>query len=193
MSGGCSLILVDRLWQNSGIVTATLGIQSINGMSTLPARDILGSTGGKGLMLAAYVWSTTGNNAAITNMTAQYTNDAGTVNRTATCQSFPATCVQGSIIPFTLQAGDTGISAVNGITLGTTLSIGNVSLAIFRPVSIISVPGNPSNTAFPGSVWYDAVSLGLPKLYDNSVLELWNIMGGNAAPNVYGQLRFAEG
>ena len=192
-NGGGTIILVDRLWHNSGVATATLTEQSINGMSTLPDRDILGSTGGRGLILGVHVFSTTGNNAAITNMWIRYTNDAGTANRIASCSTFPATCVTGSFIPFPLQHGDTGVRQVNGIALGTTLSIGNVAVALVRPIGMIGLPATIIGSSPTDQSWQDAVSLGLPRIYDGSVLEMWMTATSNTTASVGGAVRFAEG
>ncbi len=187
---GGTVILVDRLWHNSGVVTATVTEQSINGMSVLPARDVFGSTGGTGLMLGVYVWSTTGNNAAITNMKMRFTSDTGATNQIASCSSFPATCLTGTFVPFTYPAGVTGVRQVNGITLGTSLSIGNVSACIVRPIAIA-----PCGAEFTQSQnrWFDAISLGFPRIYPGSVLELMDMRAVIGSAYINGNVQFAEG
>jgi hypothetical protein len=193
MNIGGSILLVDRLWHNSGVVVSTTAEQSINGMSTLPARDVLGSTGGRGLFLGVHVVSTTTNNSAITNMTIRYTNDAGTTGRVAACSSFPATCVQGTVVLFPLQAGDTGVRQVNGITLGTSLSTGAVSVCLWRPIAMLGGQSIANNTGSTDTLWRDAISLGFPRLYNGSVIELWNNVNTAQASFLAGSITYAEG
>ena len=78
--------------------------------------------------------------AAVTTITASYTDNHGNSGRTATISSFPATAAVGSLIPFQLAAGDEGVSAVASITLGTSLGGGAISLVAYR---IIAASPNP--------------------------------------------------
>jgi len=63
-----ALILVDRLWHNSGFTVTTTTAQTVNS-AAWPARDRDGSTNGVGVQVAIEVSTATTNAGAITNMT----------------------------------------------------------------------------------------------------------------------------
>jgi hypothetical protein len=118
--------LYDVLWVNSGLAPATTTAQAIT-TPALPARDIFGASNGEGCMIGLLVGVATTNAAVVYNSTVNYTNSAGTNSRTATLINsagymIPATAVAGTIVWFALQAGDTGVKSIEGITLGTTLA-----------------------------------------------------------------------
>lgn len=178
------LTIVDRLWHNSGIVVATTTAQSIT-TPTLPARDNNGGTAGAGV-LAAIEFSTASSAAAITNTTLSYTNEAGTSGRTATI-SVPATPVAGTFVPFSLQAGDNGIRSIQSITLGTAYTSGVIHLVLYREIASLGSPvANVTATAGP-------IELGLPRVYDSSVLWPVYTLVGTAAGVSNAQLTFAQG
>jgi hypothetical protein len=182
-----SFILIDRLWHNLVTSTSTVAEQSINGMSTLPARDANGSTAGYGLGLAIEVYSTTGNNSAITNMWVRYTNHLGSTGKIASCPSFPPTAQKGTFVVIPLQAGDLGVQAVNGIALGTTLSIGNVGLVLFRQLGQVGA----MQVGMGGQI--DPVSSGMPRLYDNTVPEVLLLPNSTSQLLMHGQVVYTQG
>lgn len=135
--------LFDVLWVNSGTVVTTTTAQTINSV-TLPARDINGTTNGEGCMIGLLFTGASTNAAVINNSTVGYTNSGGTNTRTATLSSLvgaqiPATPVAGTVVWFSLQAGDTGVQSIQSLTLGTSLVTGSVSLIIARPIATASV------------------------------------------------------
>lgn len=136
-----SHLLFDVLWVNTGIVVTTTTLQAI-ASPTLPARDINGTTAGDGCMIALLFTAASTNAAAIANTTVTYTNSAGVSGRTATLSAIagsqiPSSPVVGTLIWFNLQAGDKGVQSIQGITLGTSLVTGSVSLMICRDVATI--------------------------------------------------------
>lgn len=131
----CVPIVYDMLWYNTGLVVTTTTAQTFT-TPTWPARDQESGTSGEGLQFGILVTAATTNAAAITNMTAEYTNSDGTGTRTATITSFPATATLGTLVPFQLQAGDRGVQSIQSITLGTSLVAGTVSIVVFRPVAL---------------------------------------------------------
>ena len=147
-------MLFDCLWVNSGIVVTTTTGQTINS-ATLPARDINGSTNGEGCMIGLLTTTANTNAAAISGATVTYTNSAGTGSRTATLTAIvgaqiPATPVIGTIVWFSLAAGDTGVQSIQTITLGTSLAAGAVSLIIARPIISASIMlANAGATSVP--------------------------------------------
>ena len=131
----------DCLWVNSGIVVTTTTAQAIT-TPTLPARDVNGTTYGEGCGIALLFVAAATNAATISNATVSYTNSKGVSGRTArlttaTGSAIPATPVIGTMIWFSLDAGDTGVRSIQSITLGTSLVTGTVSLMITRDICTI--------------------------------------------------------
>lgn len=180
------VMLCDRLWHNSGAVVTTTTAQSIT-FSGLPARDNTGTTNGAGVQLAIEVTTATTNGSPVTNMTASYTNSAGTAGQTATVTSFPANAVAGTFVPFNLAAGDLGVRSVQSITLGTSLVTGAVSLVCYRVIAVIPTP--TANV----SGGQDFAQLGLPVMYNSSVPWMVYILGGTAGGQVVSSINYAQG
>ena len=134
-------LVFDCLWVNSGLVVTTTTAQAIV-TPTLPARDVNGTTNGEGCMIGLLFTAAATNAAVIQNSTVSYTNSGGTAGRTATLTALagghiPATPTVGTIVWFSLQAGDTGVRSIENITLNTSLVTGSVSLLIARDVASI--------------------------------------------------------
>jgi hypothetical protein len=185
------LLLLDRLWDNSGIVVTTTTAQTINSV-TWPARDRNASTNGDGVMVALEVQTATTNASANTTMTITYTNSAGTGSKTGTVGSavphaFPATAVAGTFVPFNLSAGDVGVRSIQSVTLAVSLGAGAVKLVAYREIASVDV-----TTANIGSA-VDALTGGFPRLYDNSSLFLVFIPTATTATQVQGQIIYAQG
>lgn len=162
----------DCLWVNSGIVVTTTTAQTINSVA-LPARDVNGTTNGEGCGIGLLFVAAATNASAISNATVSYTNSKGVAGRTATLttaagSAIPATPVVGTMIWFSLAAGDTGVQSIQSITLGTSLVTGTVSLMITRDICTIGT--TIANVAA-------AKTIGSPgiKMYNSTCL-LHNIM-----------------
>lgn len=175
----------DRLWGNVPVVTTT-GAQAVVS-PTWPARDASASTSGEQVFLALECSAATGNVGAITNTTVSYTNTAGTAGRTATLSSFPATAAAGTFVLLSAQAGDTGTRSVQSITLGTSYVSGAVHLVAVRLVAEIHLP-----TANVGNAqsW---TGLGMPAVWDNSVLTAVVLPTATALSTWSGSLSYAQG
>ena len=134
--------LWDVVWVNSGITVTTTTEQTFT-TPTFPARDDNGAVTGEGYRIGVYAVGALGNAGVVSNATVRYTwNGAGT--RTATLsatvpQNFPATPVIGTVVWFDLQAGDLGVTSIQGITLGTTLTSGTLSVFVARKVADVQV------------------------------------------------------
>lgn len=144
--------LIDVLWYNTGLVVTTTTNQAIVSPA-FPARDVNGSTNGEGLKIALYALTALGNAATVANTTVSYTNSAGTAGRTATFaasvgRQAPATPVIGTFMFFNLQAGDTGVRSIQGITLATTYTSGTMMLMVYRPIALdgVAVANGPSGS-----------------------------------------------
>lgn len=184
-AGNIGLIrLIDRMWGNVPVVTTT-GAQAITS-PTWPARDTAASTSGAGVFLALEASSTTGNGAPITNTTVSYTNSAGTAGRTATLASFPTTAAGGTHVPFSLQAGDIGVRSVQSITLGTSYGSGAIHLIAYRQIADLPVPAANTPTLL------NFMDLGLPTIWDSSVLQLVYWPTSTACGAMSGSFTYAQ-
>lgn len=155
-------LLLDRLWHNSGFTVTTTTAQALSSVAW-PARDRAASTNGDGVYIAIEVSTATTNVGAITNMTLDYTNSAGTPGRVGTIASFPATAVAGFFAFFQLDVGDIGVRSVQGLTLGTSLVTGTVHLVAARFLADLFVQSSAMPTI------QDAFALGFPRFYDDTV------------------------
>ena len=182
---GC-LLLLDRLWHNSGIAVTTTSAQTINS-AAWPARDREGTANGENILVAIEVSTATTNGSAIANTTLSYTNQAGTSGRTATIASFPATAVAGTFVPFQLAAGDTGVRSIQSITLGTSYGGGAIHLVAYRILARLELP--IANTG--GAI--DAVSGGFVRCFDNTVPFLVWLPTSTTGVTVAGQLIITQG
>lgn len=181
-----SILVVDRLWHNSGIVSATTTAQTVNSVA-FPARDATGTTNGVNVLVGLEVSTATTNGAPITNTTMSYTDSAGTAAQTATITSFPANAVVGTFVPFNLATGDVGVRSIQTITLGTSYGTGVVNLVAYRIIAAAGIPvPNVSNAQ-------DAVQLGFPTLYANTVPFIIYVLSGTAGGIVTSTVNYAQG
>lgn len=180
----CSLLLYDRLWQNSGIVVTTTGAQAITPVA-IPSRDVNGAALGDGLEAWLEVYTATGNGSAVTTATISYTNTAGTAGRTGTITNIPATAVAGTICPIELQAGDTGIRSIQSITLGTSLVSGAVGLVIARTIGMLPL----TNANVGANFGFDEVG---NKLWPESALALAVLNSSTTRPAVHAAVMLGE-
>lgn len=180
------LIIVDRLWDNSGAVVTTTTGQTITS-ATWPARDRDGSTNGEYVMVGIEVSTATTNAGAVTNTTITYTNSGGTGSRTGTISSFPATAVAGTFVPFQLAAGDTGVRSIQTLTLGTSYGAGAIHLVAYRELARVSLP-----IANIGSD-LDAIATRLARLYDYTTISLLWLPSATTATTIAGNIVFTQG
>lgn len=180
------LIIYDRLWHNSGLVVTTTTAQTVNSV-TWPGRDRSGSTDGENVLFGIEVSTATTNAAAVATITASYTNSAGVAGRAATMPSFPATAVVGTFVPFQLQAGDTGVRSIQTVTLGTTLTAGAIHLVAYRMLAELDIILANTGAAL------DAVTLGMPVLYSNTVPFLFWLPTTTTATTFTGGVVYTEG
>ena len=177
-------ILADVLWVNTGLVVTTTTAQAIT-QPTLPLRDNLGTSNGFGIGAGILVTTATTNAAAIANITLSYTNSEGVSGRTATISSYPATAVIGTFVPFQLAQGDVGIRSIQSITLGTTLTVGAISLIAFNFLATV-----PVTVANIGSIAFQR-KLDLKLQNGHCLLPFW-IASTTAAVNLTGTIYFVN-
>jgi len=184
------LFLRDILWVNSGLVVTTTTAQTINSVA-FPARDDNGSTNGEGVYIGLLVTTATTNAALNSTMTVSYTNSDGTAGRTATVgtaiDSFPATAVIGTFVPFKLQAGDRGVRSIQTITLAVSLTAGAVSLIAYRDID--SQPMILANVGTPSGVPIQNPGV---KLYNGSCIFPFSLASATTLNVITGTLNIME-
>ena len=107
---GGTLVLCDRLWHNSGLSAVSNTLQSFTS-AAWPARDMDGSTDGRGVRIGLEVATVMG--AGTPTFKLDYTNSAGDTGHTITTAAQATTMAVGSFIPIELAAGDVGVFLVN--------------------------------------------------------------------------------
>ena len=171
------LWLIDRLWQNSGLVTTLTTAQAIT-PAALPSRDGNGAPNGANVM-AAIEWSATGG-AGTPTATLTYTDQDGNTGATGKFTGV-ATPPVGTFELFTLAAGDTGIRAPTSFIQSATRTSGAMHLVLFRPLAQLEITAANIGNAI------DALTAGMPRIYDDSVLQFVWFPSATTATNFVGQ------
>jgi hypothetical protein len=171
------LWLIDRLWNNSGLTVTSTSAQAIT-PATLPSRDGDGGTNGANVM-AAIEWSGAGG-AGTPTVTLTYTDQDGNTGATGTFTGVASPGV-GTFEIFTLAAGDTGIRAPTSFIQSATRTSGTMHLVLFRLLAQVEVTSANIGNAI------DAITSGMPRLYDGTVPQLLWFPSGTTATNFLGQ------
>lgn len=187
-SYGFSLVLVDRLWQNSGLSVTNLAEQALSSVQW-PVRCPSSSgfepdTLGEQILVAVETTVKTTNTGAV-NMTLRYTNQSGVPDRVSTLTgALPATAEVGAMAVFPLVGGDIGVRSVQGFQLGSSLVAGAISLVAFRPIARVPMLWGAT---------LDWAALGLPKMFAGTVPNLHFIGAGVGNTFLSGYLATANG
>ena len=171
------LWLIDRLWDNSGLVFPSNTAQGIT-PAALPSRSGDGTTNGANV-LAAIEWSATGG-AGTPTVTLTYTDQDGNAGATGTFTAVASPPV-GTFEIFTLAAGDTGVRAPTSFIQTATRTSGTMHLVLFRVLAQVEI-----TTANIGNA-IDAITGGMPRLYDGTVPQLVWFPSATTATNFSGQ------
>jgi hypothetical protein len=177
------LMLIDRLWHNSALVVTSTSAQAIT-PATLPSRDGAGGTNGANVM-AAIEWSATGG-AGVPTVTLTYTDQDGNTGATGTFTAV-ATPPVGTFELFTLAAGDTGVRAPTSFIQSATRTSGTMHLVLFRMLAQVEVTSANIGNAI------DALTSGMPLIYNDSVLQLVWFPSATTASNFIGQYVETQG
>jgi hypothetical protein len=180
-----TLILCDRLWHNSGLNVTVTSAQTVNSV-TWPARDANGTTNGAQVLIGLEVTTATGSGTP--TFTMSYTNQAGTSGRTGTgILTGAASSPVGAFYPIGLDAGDTGVRSVQTFTFSASWTSGAVSLVAYREIARLEL----SAANVPAAI--DAITAGMPRMYDNSVPFLLFVPSTTTASNISGQVVYSQG
>lgn len=178
-----TLWLIDRLWQNSGLSVTSTAAQAIT-PATLPSRDGAGGTNGANVM-AAIEWSAAGG-AGTPTVTLTYTDQDGNTGNTGTFTAVTTPGV-GTFEIFTLAAGDTGIRAPTSFIQTATRTSGTMHLVLFRVLAQVEVTAANIGNAV------DALTSGMPQIYNDSVLQLVWFPSATTAVNWQGSYVETQG
>lgn len=178
-----TLWLIDRLWQNSGLSVTSTAAQAIT-PATLPSRDGAGGTNGANVM-AAIEWSAAGG-AGTPTVTLTYTDQDGNTGATGTFAAVTTPGV-GTFEIFTLAAGDTGVRAPTSFIQTATRTSGTMHLVLFRVLAQVEVTSANIGNAI------DALTSGMPQIYNDSVLQLVWFPSATTAVNWQGSYTETQG
>lgn len=178
-----TLWLIDRVWQNSGLVVTSNTAQAIS-PATLPARCNDGTSNGAGIM-AAIEWSATGG-AGTPTVTLTYTDQDGNTGATGTFTGVASPPV-GTFEIFTLAAGDTGIRAPTSFIQSATRTSGTMHLVLFRVIAQVECTSQNIGNAI------DALTSGMPRIYNDSVLQLVWFPSSTGSTTIAGQYIETQG
>lgn len=181
-----TLMLCDRLWQNSGIDVTSTAEQTFTGAAQIPARDRDGTNAGNDVFAALEVVTTVG--AGTPTITLKYTDQSGNADATATnIIATVASSIAGSFYQIGLAAGDTGVRKAQSLTLSATMTSGTVSLVLYRVLARLEIPLAQTPNAI------DAITGGFARMYDNSVPFLVFIPSTTTTSYIQGQVIWTQG
>lgn len=181
---GGLLMLCDRLWHNSIVVTTT-GAQNIT-CPTWPARDRNGATAGEGVVIGLEISGTVGTGTATPAIV--YTNQAGTGSKAgAMLIPYVASSLIGTFYPFTLAAGDSGVRSVQSVTLSVSMTSGTAGLVAYRVLATLEL----ATLGIPNAI--DALTGGLPRCYDTTVPFLIYVPTTTTTTQMHGTCVFTQG
>lgn len=179
------LVLCDRLWHNSDFSMTSTGAQTVNS-TTWPARSADGTSNGDGILLGIEITTATGNGTP--TITISYTNQANSSGQSGTnAVATVASSAIGAFYPIGLAAGDTGVRSVQTLTLSATWTSGAMSLVAYRVLARLDLSNaNTSNSL-------DAVTGGMPRLFNNTVPFLLFIPSTTTASTITGHCIWSQG
>lgn len=178
-----TVLLIDRLWENSGLSVTSTTAQAIT-PAAIPARDLNGAALGHGVQ-AAIEWSAAGG-AGTPTVTLTYTDQDGNTGDTGTFAAV-ATPAAGTVEIFTLAAGDSGVRAPTSFIQSATRTSGTMHLILFRVIAMLSITvANVGNAI-------DVITAGMPRIYNDSCLQLMWLPTANTATTLAGQYIETQG
>lgn len=176
-----TLIIYDRLWACSGLLTNTVSAQTITTPGN-PGRV----TDYKGVELWGEVYTAPGATGA--TWTVSYTDQDNNSGATAT-YTHPANAeTVGQMFPFTLAAGDNGVRSVASFTCSVSSgTAGDIGLTLLRRVA--ELPLTVPNVA----AVLDAVAAGFPVLPNDACLALMVQCTAATSGLILGSFNMAQG
>ena len=159
-------MLIDRMWENSGLDRTLTTAQTFSS-AAWPARDLDQSTNGRGVYIALEVSTSVTGGTTAPGISISYTNSAGVSGRTGTVFASRLNPPQGQFIPIPLNAGDVGVRSIQSVTFSVSWgTAGVLHLVAYRPIVVCTNNSNSQRFTLE-----DAVSMAMPRLFDNTVLQ----------------------
>lgn len=190
---GGVLLLLDRLWQNQlTSMTATTPQYIVS--PTWPSRcptsgtDDTPSSNGLGVMLALEISVATG--AGTPTITVTYLNETGAGSPTSVATNIIPTVASsaiGATYFLSLAPGDLGVRSVQSVTLSGTWTQGTGNLVAYRLLAALELTG----AFLPNAI--DALTSGMPRLYNGVVPWLVFVPNTTTASNVFGSYVETQG
>lgn len=179
-----TLWLIDRLWQNSGLSVTSTAAQPIT-PAALPPRDADGTTNGRDVF-AAIEWRTAGG-AGTPTVTLTYTDQNGNTGVTATVSAVTTPPVGTFELFYPQEGGNTGVRAPTSFIQSATRTSGAMHLVLFRVLAQVEVPSANIGNAI------DALTGGMPRVYNDSVLQLVWFPTTTTGTGIFGQYIETQG
>ena len=177
-----TILVYDRVWSCSGFSGTVTTAQTVTGFPTLTRPD----SNGTGLEIWIECYTATG--ATASNITVQYTNQAGTSGRNTVSTAHLISMPANRMYQVPLQSGDTGVRSVQSVTMSsTTGAAGNCGVTLMERIATI-----PLTTANVSSV-LDFASLGLPAILNNTAINLIHQGTTTSSGIILGNMIFIEG
>lgn len=177
------LTLCDRLWHNGGFDVTSISAQNITS-PTWPSRDELGGTTGQGVLLGLEISASVG--AGVPTITVAYTDSDNAAQSSTSIYTGVASSIAASFYPIGLAAASRGVKSVQSLTLSQSWTSGTINLVAYRVIATL----DPAQPYLSNAI--DAVTGGMPRIYDGSVLfflaDRLSVQG-----SISGKLDFAQG
>lgn len=175
------LILYDRLWHCSGMVTNVIQTLSI----TTPGNVNRGDVNGVGVEAWCEIYGAPGATGA--NWTLTYTNTASQSHTSVYAHPASAEAV-GQMMPFTLQAGDLGVISPTSVAFSASSgTAGSIGITLLRRLAEIPFPIVNTGT------FMDFAALGMPKIEDNACLAMMLLCSAATSGIVQGSFVLGQG
>lgn len=177
-----TIFIYDLMWACSGFVGNVATAQAVVGFSGMPARNTTGAN------CELWIGCSSAIGATGHNVTASYTNQAGTPGRTTVSTAGIPSMPANRMYQLPLQSGDTGIQNLASITLSISSgTAGNLWALIMRQVSVVPIP--VPNVA----QLLDFTATGMPLIYDESCLLFVNQGSTTSSGLLGGQMTILQG
>lgn len=174
------LMIYDRL-AHYGFANTPTGLYTMS--SPVSAPTTRGSSGELWLEMP------TVRSASASTVTVSYTNQAGTAARSTGAVSITTSLAANTMVRLPFQSGDTGAQSVASVTIGTNAlaASGTSNIVILRQLAKITV------TAAGIAGVIDAITAGLPRIYDSSCLAFAWMAGASTTGNIHADFSIAQG
>jgi hypothetical protein len=181
-----TLLLLDRLWQNSGLDVTLTSEQVFTAAAQIPPRDANGTNAGHGVYAAVEISGVVG--AGTPTLTLKYTNQDGIADQIGTnVIATVAASIAGTFYMIGLAVGDTGIRLAQSLTLSATWTSGTIHVILYRILARLELTAGH----IPNAI--DALTGGFVRLHNNTVPFLVFIPNTTTTSNISGQVIWSQG